>query len=809
MTLLESALEASALLCLLAVLSPERVRRATAAGTGALLLALTTAALAAEGLRWQFTGVIGAGLIAVALAGFRVATQRPRTKRGHVALGLVLTMGFASLLGGAAAIWGFRPLDLPDPQGQYAVGTRTAYWTDPTRDEPATTASDRRRVTAQIWYPTTGSGPQAPYLGRQPQLVAEGLGRSFGVPAFLFGEAADGHGHSTENAPLPATSETYGIVLFSPGLLSVRTQNTAWAEYLAARGYVVVALDHPYDSAVTFTQDGRPLWSKVRATGDDTHDNRDADHLTAIRAQDLSFALDRIEADAFFRRRLDTGRVAVTGHSVGGAAALQAAAQDSRFRAAIDIDGLPRGGARPRQPVLALVAGDQQDNAAYQQALAQVLAENPLSRRITVKNTKHLSFTDAPFFLPDLPVLFGPADREQAYTAMTGATQTFLEEVSGKTSLEPHRGFLHQVPGERGHPRSQRHGEQDERHVRVLPYPETHQQLGDGPVPDVHPVRQVPSGLPRRGQTHHRVEAQVGEGRAADPPPVVHHQQAGHDDGEAGQSCPAVDRNPVGEEETGRTEQEHEREAQHVRRAQRVDADLTGEGQPSEHDDQGEHHPRPPAQYADHAEARDQQIADGLVEQRPQRTIDHVWITTVTGQAADAELAHEQGGVLHEVTEGGVGAAEDRGGTAAGQDGHQRCHHERREQHDRPESGQDAQRPVPQIARHRQAQQAAGDEKSTEHEERVHTQRAHLGDTDPRLVPEPQEHRVDHRHDGRQRESHDVERVVPGVERRGQGVGRRGGAVPTRTRPADGAGGSGGQGHASSSRRRWSDVEET
>ena len=46
------------------------------------------------------------------------------------------------------------------------------------------------------------------------------------------------------------------MVLFSPGLAGVRSQNTAWAQELASHGYVVVALDHPYDSAALLA-DGR------------------------------------------------------------------------------------------------------------------------------------------------------------------------------------------------------------------------------------------------------------------------------------------------------------------------------------------------------------------------------------------------------------------------------------------------------------------------------------------------------------------------------------------------------------------------
>ncbi|GAB6903614.1 alpha/beta hydrolase [Kineosporia succinea] len=431
MNLIESALAACAVLCLLAALAPTPVRGRATVTTTSLFLVVGAAILAQQGLRWQLVGVLVAGLSGAALAGFRVRTARPRSRPGGVVFGAALTLAFVSLLTGAAAIWGFRPLDLPDPGGDHPVGTRTAYWTDASRGEPATTDPlDHRLVVAQIWYPTDSRGAPAPYLGPHPQTTQKGLANLLGVPAFLLGEAARGHGHSTQNAALTTGGGKLPIVLFSPGLIGVRFQNTAWAEYLAARGYLVVALDHPYDSAVTVDEQGRPLWSKVGGTGSDSSDNREADRLTAVRADDLSFALTQIEASPEFGSRIDTGRVAVAGHSAGGAAALLAAGRDDRFRAAIDIDGKPRDGARPDQPVLALVAGDgtgnEDNDTRYAAALDSALAGNPNSRQVTVADTKHLSLTDAPFLLPRVPVLFGSASREKAYAAVTGATQAFL-----------------------------------------------------------------------------------------------------------------------------------------------------------------------------------------------------------------------------------------------------------------------------------------------------------------------------------------------------------------------------------------------
>jgi dienelactone hydrolase len=412
MTSLDCAFVVSAVLCLVAALTGAGIRRPATLVTAVLFLASAVAELVVDGGRWQFIAVLLGGVLGAGMAGFRATTDRPRGLIGGAFFGLGLSAALGAVVVGGVAIWGFHPLNLPKPGGTYPVGTTVAHWSDQDRPEQATAdPHDRRRVTAQIWYPAAAVGPRARYLGRtehESTLVADALAGSFGVPSFLFSEAVKGRTWASENASLPTGNDRYPVVLFSPGLNGVRTQNTAWAEFLAARGYLVVALDHPYDS--------------------EAHTQADTDRVTAIRAADLSFALDQFETMPFFRGRLAPERVAVAGHSVGGAAALQASAQDRRFRAAIDIDGMPRNGARPSQPVLALTAGDgtgnPQNDAEYDAALEEVVKSN--GRRVAVANTKHLSFTDAPFLLPDLPFLFGTTSPQHAYQRLTDETLTFL-----------------------------------------------------------------------------------------------------------------------------------------------------------------------------------------------------------------------------------------------------------------------------------------------------------------------------------------------------------------------------------------------
>jgi hypothetical protein len=63
---------------------------------------------------------------------------------------------------------------------------------------------------------------------------------------------------STLSAPAAALGRR-PVVLFSPGLTELRSDDTALDADLARRGYVVAAIDHPHESAVVEFPNGRVI----------------------------------------------------------------------------------------------------------------------------------------------------------------------------------------------------------------------------------------------------------------------------------------------------------------------------------------------------------------------------------------------------------------------------------------------------------------------------------------------------------------------------------------------------------------------
>ncbi|HET6855994.1 MAG TPA: dienelactone hydrolase family protein [Streptomyces sp.] len=425
---------------------PPAARPRVTIAAGAVFV-LSAIVLSVVGIRWQMRPVLAGAAVALPFALsplLRRRTGRPGWRaRWWLALpGSVACV--ALIAAGPVAAWAFPVPVFPEPSGRFAVGTRVVQWTDPRRPETFTAdPHDRRTVVIQLWYPAQKSpaGTQrAQYLGRsehEARTVSEGLARAVGLPGFLVDGVPGAHTRSVFNAPVADRGGRFPVVLFSPGSSGVRTQNTAWAEELASHGYLVAALDHPYDSAAVVLTDGRTIHTKTVSTGDQDKDNKLAADWTAVRAADLGFVLtqlDRLgrgEMTGPLTGRPDTSRVAVTGHSMGGAAAVQAARQDRRFDAVIDLDGYPHGPTSPslHQPTLALTqAITPETDPQYIPRLTKALKLNTAtSYRLTVPGAAHLTFMDGPLYLPPVPSIVGSLGRTESPHVVAATTLAFLD----------------------------------------------------------------------------------------------------------------------------------------------------------------------------------------------------------------------------------------------------------------------------------------------------------------------------------------------------------------------------------------------
>ncbi|MEP6297839.1 MAG: dienelactone hydrolase family protein [Ilumatobacter sp.] len=382
--------------------------------------------------------LLAVGLLVAALAAFRL---HHRVRRALAVSGSVVLTALAAL-----GLWALPRVTFPQTAGPAQVGTTRFEWTDESRGEPATSnPNDHRTVVVQAWYPARPrpDDRRALYLGRTSEeaaTTAAGIAATYGVPALLLHEAAVARTRAYLDAAPERNEQRWPIVLFSPGLAGSRAQNTAWAQELASHGYFVVAVDHPYDSPAVVLDDGSVIATTVRSTGNRTTDNQVTDQLTDVRAADLSYVLDQIDAlqggalRSSFTGLLDTRSIAAVGHSVGGAAAIQVAQQDPRVDAIINLDGLPRNVVPQRfpQPILAVVAGrgtgNERSDATYRRTLNDVLRNSDGGGFcLTVDGASHLSFTDAPMILPPLPSLIGSGGRRHAHDITSRATLLFLD----------------------------------------------------------------------------------------------------------------------------------------------------------------------------------------------------------------------------------------------------------------------------------------------------------------------------------------------------------------------------------------------
>jgi len=225
---------------------------------------------------------------------------------------------------------------LPEPTGSLPVGSTFLWLTDAARPDPWAAGVSMRELMVTLWYPAAASdGRRAQYMTpAESELLLAGAGVA-GVPRDVLSTV---RANSVRDAAPAGDRRSRPLVVLSPGFLHPRGTLTGLAEDLASHGYVVAGIDHTYESYATTFPDGRIATCLARAAP-----RRDRpEKVVTGRAADVSFVLGELTgADPAWAAAglIDPSRIAMAGHSIGGASAIAALLADSRIMAGIDMDG--------------------------------------------------------------------------------------------------------------------------------------------------------------------------------------------------------------------------------------------------------------------------------------------------------------------------------------------------------------------------------------------------------------------------------------------------------------------------------------
>jgi dienelactone hydrolase len=246
-------------------------------------------------------------------------------------------MGTSADAGGAPGGQG-PALRLPEPTGLCPVGTTSLWLTDTSRPDPWAAGAAARELMVSLWYPAaTPDGRPAPYMTAAESELQLASRSITGIPPDALSTVET---NAVSDAAPAGQQRSLPLVVLSPGFTNSRSALTGLAEDLASHGYVVAGIDHTYESHATAFPDGRVTSSLAREAR--RRGSGFQEKVAAGRAADVSFVLGELTGahPAWPGAGLiDPSRIAMAGHSAGGAAAIAAMLADPRIRAGIDMDG--------------------------------------------------------------------------------------------------------------------------------------------------------------------------------------------------------------------------------------------------------------------------------------------------------------------------------------------------------------------------------------------------------------------------------------------------------------------------------------
>ncbi|MCM1230476.1 MAG: hypothetical protein NC489_10095, partial [Ruminococcus flavefaciens] len=413
------------------------------------VLALLVMLLPATGQKWRFTGciaILGIRLAISAVSGIIQlvkSNRKEKSKVGVIVSAVVGVMLIGFSLFPAFMFTGYSGIET---SGQYEVKETQAILIDNSRLEPNENDGSNREVPVHFYYPESGA----------------------------------------ENCPL---------VVFAHGSFGYYQSNTSLYTELASNGYVVASIDHPYYAFFTKDTEGKTVIVdmdfmqtaiNIQNSSDFTNTedvyNVECEWMS-LRTADENFVLDTIKTaknsgsldTAWYTESedvtaeilsvlemTDTEKIGLTGHSIGGAAAVHLGRERDDITAVVDIDGTMLGeqvafsdgkiSYNPEPypiPILSLdnanhwesyIVNELDENTDY---VNKYLLDNAVDgREAHFDGTEHMDFTDLPLLSPTLSKMLGKGsvDSSEFIPEMNGIILNYFNyylKGEGELNIEP------------------------------------------------------------------------------------------------------------------------------------------------------------------------------------------------------------------------------------------------------------------------------------------------------------------------------------------------------------------------------------
>ncbi|KAF9881652.1 paf acetylhydrolase family protein [Colletotrichum karsti] len=245
---------------------------------------------------------------------------------------------------------------IPSPLGgPHSVAYKVKTFEDSARWDPYAPEDkpEKRRVLVSAYVPLDQkncTNDVVPYMPPTTAKVMAQVSGSFGVP--VPDDVFDDLELEFCDLGRPCRSkrnsakEGYPLVLFSPGRGGSRLAYGLLARTLASYGYIVITMDHTYETSIVEFPDG----SVVYAVNANNSEVKFVTRLVETRQADVSFLIDQLTTPSVAAQLLDgtkatidSQKIFVYGHSLGGATAAEAVRVDQRVLGGLNFDGAMYG----------------------------------------------------------------------------------------------------------------------------------------------------------------------------------------------------------------------------------------------------------------------------------------------------------------------------------------------------------------------------------------------------------------------------------------------------------------------------------